>query len=123
MPTQVLTNSNRSSCTFASGAHQLLRAACTHIASRENALGAGLEIHAGHNEATIIQLRDIGKLAAIGREANEDEDTWNMQFFSGTGLGVFSDDGGQMVVFTLELNNLCVEAYLDLGRGHSFVSR
>src|SRR5436309_8641965 len=122
MPTQVLTNGDSRSCTFASRAHQLLRAARTYIASRENALGAGLEIHAGHNEALGIQFRDARKALTIWREADEDKDAWDLELFYCPRLRVFGDNGAQVIICTLELDHLSIETYLHLRRGQGLIS-
>src|SRR6266568_96053 len=56
MPTQMLTNSQGSSCPFARSTHQLLGTSRTYIASREDAFGTGLEVDASDDKALGIRL-------------------------------------------------------------------
>src|SRR6266566_6347101 len=117
----MLANSQGGGCTLTGCTYQLLGTASTHISGGKDAFGAGLEVDAGHNEALSIDFGDIFEGATIGREADEDENTGDVQFLGLTCLGVFGNDCGQVVVFTLELGNLSIEANFHFRRGQSFI--
>src|SRR5438128_9215740 len=99
MAAQMFTNSNCRRCPFTGGADQLLRAARTHITSREDAFGARLEIDARHDKALSIQSGDILEFLAVRRQTNKDEDARYMQLSRLTRFVVLQDDRIQVIIF------------------------
>ncbi len=115
MTTQVLTNSDGGSGTFASGTDELLDTARTYIASREDAFGTGLEIDSSHDETLSIYLHNVLEVLTVGFKANKDENASRMYFFYFACLRIFCDDRSQAVILALEFDDLSVQAYLYLG--------
>lgn len=122
MPAQVLANGDSGGSTLTGGAHQLLRAPGAHIACGENALGARLEVNAGHNEALTVKFGNVLKGLAVRRQADEDEDARHVELADLPRLVVFGDHGGQVIVLALELDHLGIEMDLYLGRGQGFIN-
>src|SRR5579875_1496381 len=119
---QVFADSDGGGGTLSGGAHQLLGASDAHVSGGEDALRAGLEIETGQDETVGISLHHVFEGRAIGREADKDKGTRHRQFLHFACLLVLRDNCGQVIVFTLELDDLSVETHLYSWRVQSFIA-